>query len=69
MASPKYLPQPEPEPVSFSVSVPRELVERFDALQKRTGLTRAAFMRSHIPAGLDAIERELEAASDSEAAG
>lgn len=69
MTAKTYLPKPPAKPVSFSVPVPEELTTRFAVVRGRTGLNRAEFIRALLVAGLDAIEAELEAASDSEAAG
>lgn len=69
MATKGYLPVPDPDPVSFSVSVPVDLVERFNATHKLTGLSRSEFLRCGLVAMLDVIEAELAAKEGSEAAG
>ena len=57
----KYLP-PEPETVSFSVSLAPELRARFDGAQFRSGRNRAQFLAGVVLAGLDVIEPALPAA-------
>ncbi len=62
----KYLP-PEPETVSFSVSLAPELRARFDAAQDRSGRNRAQFLAGVVAAGLDVIEPALRADQAAEA--
>ncbi len=55
-----YLPT-EPETASFSVTIPVEDRDGFDADQKASGLPRHAFLTACLRAGRDTLRPEIEA--------